>query len=308
MARLQSAIEHPGFMFMRAVSRFDSMRNTIACVQRVAQRGSYRKLLSQTDSTGSVFKTVDVDSVVSGLNRDGFATGFDLPSDILEQIKTFAEHATFYADRNPTLGFKPVNLPKARKALGRDFLIAQCFNVAAQCSAIRRLETDPKLLLIAAKYLKTNPVSVGTNLWWSYPVQADAASRNFAAQLFHYDLDDYAFVKFFFYLTDVDSESGPHVCVRATHRRKRFKAMKDRFLVRRYSDDEIRETYGSSSLQTFVGKAGTGFAEDTLCIHKGEPARKTPRLLLQFQYAINDHGNQHDCLSPERLQDIQIPA
>jgi hypothetical protein len=38
------------------------------------------------------------------------------------------------------------------------------------CPAIKKLERDPGLLAIAAKFLGANPVHMATALWWSLPV------------------------------------------------------------------------------------------------------------------------------------------
>jgi hypothetical protein len=112
--------------------------------------------------------------------------------------------------------------------------------------------------------------------------------------MFHYDLDDFKFIKFFFYLTDVDAGSGPHVAVRTSHLRRRVARFGDRLKVRRYSDDEVIGLYGRDQIVSITGPAGMGFAEDTICIHKGQTPVSRERLILQFQYALNDWGNQHD--------------
>ena len=51
--------------------------------------------------------------------------------------------------------------------------------------------------------------------------------------------------------------------------------------------------------------AGTGFAENTLCIHKGSTPRATPRLLLQLQYALFDYGAMNDHVDRDRLRPIK---
>ena len=160
------------------------------------------------------------------------------------------------------------------------------------------------MLEIAARYLGTVPKLVGVALWWSYPEQADSGSRNRAAQMFHFDLDDFKFIKFFFYLTHVDSTGGPHVIVRATHRDKRNLMRGDALRVRRYSDEEVETTYGKERVVSITGPAGTGFIEDTLCIHKGAPPLSRTRLVFQVQYALNDFGNQHDDIDQSKLASI----
>ncbi len=63
---------------------------------------------------------------------------------------------------------------------------------------------------------------MATELWWSFPTAATPLEKLKAAQVFHYDMDDYRFIKFFFYLTDVDLASGLYVCIRGNHINKKF--------------------------------------------------------------------------------------
>jgi hypothetical protein len=61
---------------------------------------------------------------------------------------------------------------------------------------------------------------------------------------------------------------------------------------------------GPDNIVTITGPAGTGFAEDTLCIHKGQSPTARERLILQFQYAFNDWGIQHDDRDPAEFRMI----
>jgi hypothetical protein len=193
-------------------------------------------------------------------------------------------------------------LETARSRIGRPFLLAQYFNAARSCPAIAALTRDALLVEAAGRYLRVRPRLVGVNLWWSYPAQASHAERDVAAQLFHDDLDDFRFIKFFFYLTDVDELAGPHIAVRGSHTSKRPESWLEILRIRRYTDDEITRRYGDANIVTITGVAGTGFAEDTSCIHKGLPPVRSARLLLQIQFALNDFGNQNDIVDERELR------
>jgi hypothetical protein len=289
----------PRFTLMRSIARFPLLRKVGVLVTGKFGAGTsgYRK-----NDSNTIFPELDVDQAIVGLKRDGFYTGLRLPKDALYEIVDTVTHLNCYADRNPLLGFGPRKRHDAERILGREIAIAQCFNVSQHCARIRDLEVDSKLLAIAAIYLNAKPKCLGTNVWWSFPINANDSQRDDAAQLFHYDLDDFAFIKFFFYLNNVDEDNGPHVCVAGSHRKKRFKSFGDRFLARRYTDDEIIELYGRNSIKQITGNAGEGFAEDTLCIHKGITPIKRERLLLQVQFAINDYGLQSDVIEPSMLK------
>ena len=62
--------------------------------------------------------------------------------------------------------------------------------------------------------------------------------------------------------------------------------------------------YGADKVATIYGKAGSGFAEDTSCIHKGLAPTGRDRLILQIQFALHDFGVQHDRMEESALHQI----
>lgn len=254
-------VGHPGFYVMRLLGRFNAAR-TIApyFYERTAVR-SY-------ENKGSVFPELDVDEAVRGLKKDGLFLGIQLPEDLLENIIDYAARADCYGDRNPTYGFRCSDKQAAEARIGKRFVVGSYFNTASDCPAIKQLADDPKLLNIAAGYLGVEPTLLGTQLWWSYATATTTVEKNRHAQMFHHDLDDFAFIKFFFYLTDVDDSSGPHVCVRGSHKKKQ---MLHRLLINRLPDEDVVKYYGARNIVTIHGKAGSGFAEDTFASTKAFP-------------------------------------
>jgi len=141
---------------------------------------------------------------------------------------------------------------------------------------------------IAREYFGTEPRLVGTKAWWNFACQASAAERASVGQKFHYDPDDYTSMSVFFYLTDEDVHSGPHVVVRATHRRKKLRHIWS--LRRSQTDEEILRAYGTERTIALYGDVGFGFVEDGYCFHKGTQPESRDRLMLQLQYAVRDNG------------------
>ncbi len=293
---------YPGFVLMRSIARFEAVRGLVAWVQSSLREPLAHYVARLQRSPSEFFVGADPVGLAQVVERDGFAVGLTLPAAVVAELVAFALNNPCWADRDPRLGFMPERIEEARRKSGRRFLLAHYFNARQRSPLIERLTRDRVLLEIAARYLRTVPTFVGVTLWGGYPEPADAVARNRAAQMFHYDLDDFKFIKFFFYLTDVDAGAGPHVIVRGTHHDKRRLRSGDAFNVRRYSDDEIVATYGWDRIASIVGPAGTGFVEDTLCIHKGEPPSTRARLVLQVQYALNDFGNQRDDIDDAQLQ------
>ena len=252
----------------------------------------------------SVFGSIDRTDFVRRLREDGVAFGLKLPAEFTREIVDFATQNPCFADRQPGCGFRFEDRPNAEAKLAKPILVAQYFNAASQSSAISRLLGDPALQWIAGKYLESVPTFVGANLWWTFPVQALQEDRDRHAHLFHRDVDDFRFFKFFFYLTDVEAGDGGHVCVVASHRQPPILRAGDRWNIRRYTDAEVEQCFAADKIVEICGTAGTGFAENTLCVHKGLTPTHAPRLLLQLQYALFDYGVVHDRRDPAALRMI----
>lgn len=151
---------------------------------------------------------------------------------------------------------------------------------------IQQLLGDQSLLLLAQCYMDAPPINDEVTMWWSAPF-GTASSE--AAQLFHFDMDRVRWLKFFFYLTDVGPENGPHVYVRGTHRHKPALFFEDR----RFSDEEIASHFAAQDVVTLTAPAGTVFVGDTRCLHKGQPVREGGRLLLQIEFAVSLFGRRY---------------
>ena len=189
----------------------------------------------------------------------------------------------------------------AEDALGKPILVAQYFNAEHGCDAIRRLRDDVTIQAIATDYLDSQPKLVGVDVWWTFPVEATDADRSRHAQLFRRDVDDFRFLKFFFYITDVGDNDGPHVLVSGSHRKPLDASLRGRISLRRLSDAEVVERFGAGSVKRILGSAGEGFAEDTFGVHKGTTPVGQPRLILQFQFALVDYGNTDDRRTQDEL-------
>ncbi|OKH56079.1 hypothetical protein NIES2101_02175 [Calothrix sp. HK-06] len=288
--------KNPKWLLMRKVSRFQAGRTIRHFLTR-------KSTLSQLtiDESNSYFTNVNVNKVVNQLKEDGIFLGINLPQCVVKEIVQFAESTLCYANRKPELGFYYHQKEQAQIQTKKQFIVGSYFNTSSLCPAIKKLQNDAKLLAIAAKYLEREPVHQGSLLWWSFPGERTYQQLSSNGQLFHYDLDDYRFIKFFFYLTDVDKQSGPHICVRGSHKQKKLSHL---ILRKRETDEDIINYYGEKSLITIYGQAGFGFVEDGLCFHKGIAPTHKNRLILQIEFATTDYGMQHDIRDPSLLKCI----
>jgi len=271
---------------MRKVARFESVRNWNSHMYR-----EVKEAYKVSRENPSIFKNINIDIVVSSLIANSYYLGINLPQNILQEVVDFANVMTCYGNRDPKLGFYYCDKERVETLSNKQFNIGSYLNNIKMCPAVKKLERDPGLLAIAAKFLGTDPVHIGSELFWSFPVLATPLDRLDAAQVYHYDMDDYRFIKFFFYLTDVDLSSGPHICIRGSHKNKKFSHQLLGLRCASKGDKEIVDYYGAENVVTICGQAGFGFVEDAYCFHKGTPPRDKDRLILQIEYAINNYGD-----------------
>ena len=276
------SIKNPRWLLMFLLGRFNTIRNLVCLFDRAKNLDRYRE-------SDSLFQDLDVEQVVTQIQQQGYALGINLPPDIAREITHLAYTSKIQVRNHPEVSFVYADKPAIKKDNSKTFVHGTYPDVRSRSAAVKKLETDPKLLKIAARYLDCEPVPIRTNLSWCFVAERALYEKHGDAQiLFHYDLDDYRSLKFFFFLTDVDLAGGPHVCIRGSHQQKKL-SHKLSWLIGR-SDEEMVDYYGAENLVTICGEAGFGFAEDTFCFHRGTPPKSRDRLMLQLEFALNDYG------------------
>jgi hypothetical protein len=274
------AKRNPHWFVMESFSRFPLVRTTVRLLNRSAASDDH-------DVAASVFPNLNVPECVEALERDGYCQGLHLPAEVTEEILEFAANATCYGDAQPACGFRYQHKQAAQQASGRVFSQATYFFLEELQPTVRRLCKDPGLLAISARYFGTTPVMTGSRLWWVFATPEADYNSSVTTSFFHYDKDDYSAVRFFFYLTRVDSEHGPHVVVRGSHARKRLSQL---ISFGERSDRQIVDYYGPERLTTIFGEPGTGFGEDPFCFHKATRPVAGDRLMLEIKFATRDYN------------------
>ena len=120
---------------------------------------------------------------------------------------------------------------------------------------VQKLMAEPAFLEIAQEYLSTRPILDSVKMWWTACYGNAPSSK--AAQLFHFDLDRIKWLKFFFYLTDVDTNGSPHCYVKGSHNNKSKNTAE--LLKRGYvrlQDHEIEAAFGKEKIVEITGCAG----------------------------------------------------
>ncbi len=234
----------------------------------------------------SIFAGVDLDAAVDGLKREGLFPAITLPKAVTEEIAEFANDTPCFGNFDRNIEFRAVEHRAAEEQHGRAILSGHHFERALDCPAVRAVQRDPLLSEIARRYLGTQARLITTRTWWSFPTRATEADCSLASlDKYHFDLDDWRMLKFFFYLVDVDAGTGPHVYVRGSHNKRRLKHQLT--LLVGHPAKEILDFYGKDSPVTLTGDAGFGFVEDPFGFHMGTVATHKPRLMMEVGFGVS---------------------
>ena len=199
----------------------------------------------------SHFSDLDVAESIGELNDQGYAAGFHLAGEAVEQIMNYCRANGDGEHINPHL----------------------------TCDEVRQVAHDPKIVAVVKNYLGTEPIIYRSHMYWVRP-QADQAQNNYVTH-FHYDVGDFKCLLVFIYLTDVDEESFPHMVIAGTHKNRSLRKIFTRML----SETTAREQYGDR-IKLITGRRGATFFEDVTCYHKRTGGHK-PRLVLQITYVLH---------------------
>ncbi len=157
---------------------------------------------------------------------------------------------------------------------------------------VQEFLADQSLLALAKSYLKTDPVIDIVDMWWHTSFSKNPDKD--AAQFYHFDMDRIKWLKFFFYVTDVNPESGPHCFVAESHRTGGTPKSLLQKGYARLTDEEVLSVFPESSIIEFNGIRGTIIAEDTRGLHKGKHVVKGDRLIFQLEYTNSLFGGRYD--------------
>jgi hypothetical protein len=235
-----------------------------------------------TGVLGSLDRPI-VDAIVKRLDTDGYMVfdatlAGDAVATITREITELPAYAALVLGA-PVASSETLDR-RAPRASRYDLDAVDLVDVAS----VQALIVDPTLSAVADAYLRRDAILTSVSAWRSFPF-GDAPSSA-AAQLFHSDRDHLRFLKFFVYLTDVTTTTGPHVFVRGSHRHRPVALRRDV----RFGDDDVLAGYGTREVVELCGTAGTIMAVDTSGLHKGKLPVDDERLILQFEFGTSQFG------------------
>tara|TARA_B100000886_G_scaffold307983_1_gene241379 strand:+ start:1146 stop:2087 length:942 start_codon:yes stop_codon:yes gene_type:complete len=144
----------------------------------------------------------------------------------------------------------------------------------------KKLAKSSYLRDIAKHYLNTEKIYCNLEIFITNPHSFTESEKKKYAQYFHYDCDYKKFFKVFIYLNDVSNESGPHIFLKHSHKRKLF----SHIISDRLSDETIKQNYNQENIIKFTKQKGSVIIEDTFGLHKGETPSKKQRLMLIIEF------------------------
>lgn len=213
----------------------------------------------------------DIEAHVQRLRKTGFSEGLSLDASVVHSLKQKFLRQTLTEDCSGR------SVSAAQAAESGSSAAFRWLNPHLRDDMVRALAHDERLIAIARSYLGCTPILHSTQIWLLNPPSASAASS--PEYGWHYDIDDFRFLKVFFYLTDTSEVNGQHMLVSCSHRDLR----PHRFIQRRIPDQKLRIKYAEADIRRMEGAAGDGFLEDTWLYHKATPPTGQ-RIMMQIEY------------------------
>lgn len=223
----------------------------------------------------------------SGIKKDGyFVFPHRIDSELIEELKTFslnqpAELCPKLTDGTTHQVFNPDAPQTNRYNFGDADL--------SGLSAVKTLSRAYLFRSIAEAYIGRPPVLSAVNMWWTAVGSKTPSSA--AAQYFHYDYSHPKWLKFFVYLTDVNTNSGPHCLIPGSHKSDKMGAAFRKPNRSRIKDSEIESAYPGKYLE-LCGPAGTISVVDTRCWHKGKMPTLNNRLIFELYFTSHGVGDK----------------
>jgi hypothetical protein len=223
--------------------------------------------------------TADI-GLIQTLRKDGIAL---VPQFLSKtQVETMREFLT--DQQGYIVGEHFSGAPATHATIAGGLKLQYPSKIVLMAPGMSSLLASKKIRDIAAEYLRCEPIFTGITAWWSFAdSEATQSDLDWAGQKFHFDYDWPAFIKFFFYLTDVSEENGPFTYVHGTHE------FKHEWNDGRLSDDYVNDIY-KSKVKAMTGCAGDMIVADTAGYHKGVQVTGKERLICQIEFAVSRLG------------------
>lgn len=269
----------------RALGRFKQFRTAYSYTQNMLQTLRPTAYLDRLHPRQhSLFTDIQSERYVQELRERGVSFGFSLTPSQVAEIYSFAcdmpceepgFDGTFFAGE-----------VVAGRLRGDRYCFRGLVQHPENCPLVQALAEDPALLNTVRRYLQYWPSKLTFHLTWTFAVDLPEAEqrKRYPPLNYHYDVAGYNFMTTYFYLTDVDADSGAHVMIERSHNQKPLHTLFG-YGASPQLAQQVLNHYGADSELSIEGKAGFGFVQDPSCFHRLSAPQKGRRLLLQIRYS-----------------------
>lgn len=212
-----------------------------------------------------------------------------------------ADGLVYPVNRNPRMPDQAAVLTDAEVEMGENYIkkhanIIYIRDPLITCPAMGSYVFSNLIIDIATTYYGCRPSITGCYLMKSFVNELPEAGFN----LFHSDNQSSRFIKFFFYLNDVEQDGGPFCYVPQSHRRKPlgWRANNTRSLT------DIEGCYGAGSALKLTAKIGDLIVADTTGFHRAEKPKQEARYALMVNTGI--HPIPHTIAMTPRISRTQF--
>jgi hypothetical protein len=271
--RLKTRVPNWQRFFERARADARNPAYDLLPVLDLAQRNRFSKTLAAFSPKTPDFKLTPPQAELhDALRHDGLTPLQPrLPDAVLSDLVAYFKSTPCHDPYRPHLGRFDWDKPSDETNIGYYH-----WEEVLEAPHMLALMNAPDILAVAEAYLGCKPVIDNIGATWSYPGRDTAKG----VQRFHRDFDCSRCFKAFYYLTDVDENSGPHKYVRGSHQDPKLDSGKAQ------TDLAIEEAFGADRIVTIPAPAGSWFLEDVYGFHKGQLPKDKPRLLLAIEYNL----------------------
>ena len=148
------------------------------------------------------------------------------------------------------------------------------------CPSAFDIAFDDLLVEIASEYFQCTPAIGTVNLKRS--LKTDGAPEA-GTLLYHCDRNSVKFMKFFFYLNDVDINGGPFCYVEGSHKQK-FIGWNDSY---RQPINKIESIYGKDRVKLITANLGDIVMANTTGFHRGTTVKNKERYMYTVNYVLH---------------------
>lgn len=250
--------------------------------------------LAPPNSAPAGYRAVQVAETVEQLRENGYRI-MPEPLTVAEVagLREFAfSHQAIGDDMRTLYDIKPDAIPEGQARF------SWWMHDLAACDVVQRLLLHGPYCAIAQQYLGCRPVLAHISLFLDRPF-----AGNFEPYSYHYDNEGPGFLKFFFYLTDVEVGTGAHYFIAGTQNHTK-PAPFSRAAI--YREEDLFRHYSRNREVVVVGSAGTVLAEDTAGFHRGSKIERNYRLMMQFEFSALDAPTTQELVRP--LRPIKVPG